>query len=92
MEKEFSGRIFSHKPDNPKHNIRYMLTWNGKAAIVVLTFIKNMLLVKRKQAELLLSFPFSGSGHPLSTEESNLREQLYQEVKKLNARSINKTD
>lgn len=84
LQNEFGGKIHTCKKYNEKWKIGYILSWNGENAQDLLKKIEDKLIVKRRKAELCISFP-------LRIEYSNflgiyndlilIRQTLYDEIK-----------
>jgi RNase P subunit RPR2 len=83
------GKIYSHQPTNPKHKTRYDWTIRSNEMKLVLPQILPFLMVRNRQASLLLDY-----FQLPRTKNSSYRENvlaIHQQLKKLNKRGIEKS-
>lgn len=88
------GKITKKPRDGNKRKDAYNLFYSPREVRVLLPFIIPYLRMKKKQAELLLNFlgqshwGKNGQGKGLTDKQVSDRENLFQEMRKLNQRGV----
>jgi len=80
---------FPAKVSYSKKDDTYHIAWSGRNAIPVLEFIKDYVIVKKRQVELALEFTslIIGKGYCPSNEQLERREEIGIELKRLKGKS-----
>ncbi len=83
---KFGGAIHKWKKVKPHHKDRFFLNMCNQQAYNFCKLLKEKLFLKKRQAELIVEFYERriNNASPLSNEELDRRENLFQEMRKLN--------
>jgi len=91
LKNEFGEGIYDYKRSNWSSKWKPAWKWSitNSRAVEFSQWIKDDLLVKKQQAEILAQYPlFLRAGHTRTDEECQAQEEAYQKLKKLNQRGI----
>jgi len=91
--KYFGGNIFFHRKAKPHHKDSYQWICFGNKAAILCRYTLPYLIIKRKQAKLLLEFSKTlkrklNDNHKLSKKFRNKRKMLVKKIKILNKRGV----
>ena len=99
LKSRFNGRAHITHKKNPKHKQVYKFNFLLRGRIKLLKAVLPFLIIKKKQAELVLElwkhifrFRRRPGFYILPSKEIEARQRLYNKIKVLNRRGINVTD
>ena len=84
LEEKCGGKVYYHKMHSTYHKQRYDWVVTGKEAKAVIKILLPLLIVKKRQATLALTFPILTPGLQHNDIIHETRSQIVAEMKELN--------